>query len=97
MIRKIGDAILGLFGTGPDRTVDGVVRTFHSKNGRRRLGILHCADGTFIFQEDAFNDRFDVGGWEPAQTGPAKEICDTPEAALAAARKAVPWLWEIPE
>jgi hypothetical protein len=97
MIKKITEAILALLGGGPDRTVKKVVRTIHAPSGKRRLGIFLRGDGTYIFQEDAFNDRFDVGAWEPAQTGPAKELCHTPEEALDAARKTVPWLWEIPE
>jgi hypothetical protein len=93
----LGDLIKALFGVVPDRTVDGVVRTVYSKDGKRRLGVFHRADGTFIFQEDAFNDRFDVGAWEPLQAGPDDKGCPTPDAAFAAARQKVGWLWEVPE
>jgi hypothetical protein len=91
------DFLDSLFGNEPDRTVDKVVRTLHSKDGKRRLGVFHRADGSFIFQEDAFNDRFDVSAWEPVQAGPDEKGCATPEDALAAARQKIPWLWEIPE
>ncbi|OGR40780.1 MAG: hypothetical protein A2X35_09790 [Elusimicrobia bacterium GWA2_61_42] len=93
---KILDGFLALFGVVENVDVDGVVRSVYAPGGKRRVGIYHRANNTYIYQEEVFNDLFTVMRWEPFQAGP-KDGCSTPEEAMAAARKALPWLWEIPE
>jgi hypothetical protein len=93
---KLLDGFLALFGVVEEVTVEEVTRSLYARDGKHRVGVYRRSDGTFFFQEDVFSDKILDMKWQPSQVGP-KDGCASQEEALAAARKALPWLWEIPE
>ncbi len=91
MLKNIRRGLFALFGSVENIDVDAVVRTVYDTGGKLRMGIYHRVNGTYTFQEEVYNDKLLEMCWEPGRVGPAAGF-DSPEAALEAARAALPWL-----
>lgn len=68
-----------------------VVRSIQNPSGDRCVDLFERADGNFGFEE-CRRDPEDPRGWYPIRD--AGDAFETADAALEAARHAVPWLRE---
>lgn len=88
-------AVLATFGIREDRHIDGIIRTLHAPDGKHRLFLFHRANGAFGFQEELYDDHPLQTRWRPVKETEGEDY-DTPEEALAAARKEIAWLGQLP-
>lgn len=93
MLKRAWQILLAVIGVEASLPYPAAIeRSLHDPGGKRRAVIYRLSDGTFAYQEEVFNDKLLDMRWEPKGLSGA---CSSPEAAEAAARKALPWLWAV--
>jgi hypothetical protein len=90
-IKKALKALLATFGIQESRRITRVLRTFYAPDGKHRLFIYARENGAFGYQEELYDEKSLEMRWIPAREFQPPDS-DTAEAALEAARAAVPWL-----
>ncbi|MBI5743950.1 MAG: hypothetical protein HY952_05325 [Elusimicrobia bacterium] len=95
MLKKAWRLVLAVFGAvdGLPHPV-GVEKILYDPGGKVRAAIYKMSDGNFCWQEETYNDKLLDMRWEPRGMSQSQP---TPQAAEAAARKALAWLWAVQE